>query len=1097
MSRSVRLCFVCILSMLFVGVSGMAWARSIMSISVDKATSTATISCEAGEVGDGHVVYFAWSTDRVDYGDDIGDWPNFVRVGRIGDGTSATFSLPAELSAAPAFSCRAFLATSDRAYDSLLTHIVATGAQYVNTGVVPNCTTEMSVDIELTDTKTSQYAFGLTSKGGTSVSGQFTFAVFVSTGGMWTHTCSDTVPTFDISSVAVSKERTQLCLDSAGGKFTIVQGGRKTVVAMSSTRTIAAGLPAHPIPMFCRRVVTSTTSGSFDSVYFANLRFYSGTITNSGVCVRNYLPAIKDGVAGVYDSVNNTFIPSATSTAFVSGGETNFIHAVESGESVLAASASPVCNVASPDVVTDVPYVETASMTFTSGGSKRGAAPLTLTGANTWGGAFTVKEGTLVADFGQGLASTDNVVLDGGTYCTYATDLFTGFYGTGGGQLSFADGATEAGFSAYGHPLTVRLGGNAANTLATTGSTYRLTRFIMNDDYADNALTIENPLDLGANTVTAYVGAATATVKGGIRSDGTVTRTGAGTLVLSGTNSFSQLVLRGGTTVVAPPVGVVTNVLSVTNTFTAYNGGNLVVSNAETSIITPNSITTYAGSRLTFVGGKVKLQVTRAGDYYIRPGYDSTGTSYLVFDGARVGISDASQIGILCGHSNCESEIIVTNNATLSCSALSGRRGNFRQYSGKVEFWAGSAAFMVGFDISTTNNYYLYGGTLDQSAPHANDCVSVGGRIGDAFATTSGGKGNLYIYGGEAIFRSQKPSIGYWKYNTGALYVRGGSLSMPYSGCTLQVGRAGRGTFEVSGDGVATINGSVAALTQSQGTRTASISILTNGTLKARRVVRTTTNETDTATLLMDGGTLIANTSANTNFLYGFTTASIGGYGATIDTAGQNLTAAQSFAARGGQSAPVASTAAELAALPAFTKAGAGKLALTGTNTWVVATCVSNGTLVVGDRALPATTLQLRGGVIDLGGNSLTVANLVGFGVVSNGTLTVTGAVWPGVYESGTLKIDSTASLNMTTLGCCVAPDGTCGCLEETGTLDLAGVTVVGEGMANKGRKGLTLVRATAFSGSPTADASLAGNGVSFGSGTLRIGAPGIIIILR
>lgn len=57
MSRSVRLCFVCILSMLFVGASGMAWARSITSISVDTATSTVTISCEAGEVGDGHVVY--------------------------------------------------------------------------------------------------------------------------------------------------------------------------------------------------------------------------------------------------------------------------------------------------------------------------------------------------------------------------------------------------------------------------------------------------------------------------------------------------------------------------------------------------------------------------------------------------------------------------------------------------------------------------------------------------------------------------------------------------------------------------------------------------------------------------------------------------------------------------------------------------------------------------------------------------------------------------------------------------------------------------------------------------------------------------------
>ena len=50
----------------FAGASGMAWARSITSISVDMSTATATISCEAGEVGDGHVVYFAWSTDRVD-----------------------------------------------------------------------------------------------------------------------------------------------------------------------------------------------------------------------------------------------------------------------------------------------------------------------------------------------------------------------------------------------------------------------------------------------------------------------------------------------------------------------------------------------------------------------------------------------------------------------------------------------------------------------------------------------------------------------------------------------------------------------------------------------------------------------------------------------------------------------------------------------------------------------------------------------------------------------------------------------------------------------------------------------------------------------
>ena len=61
-------------------------------------------------------------------------------------------------------------------------------------------------------------------------------------------------------------------------------------------------------------------------------------------------------------------------------------------------------------------------------------------------------------------------------------------------------------------------------------------------------------------------------------------------------------------------------------------------------------------------------------------------------------------------------------------------------------------------------------------------------------------------------------------------------------------------------------------------------------------------------------------------------------------------------------------------------------------------------------------------------------------------------------------------------------------------TRHLSGVTVVGEGMENKNRRGLTLARATAFVGTPTADVSLAGNGISVSSGTLRIGAPGVII---
>ena len=189
-------------------------------------------------------------------------------------------------------------------------------------------------------------------------------------------------------------------------------------------------------------------------------------------------------------------------------------------------------------------------------------------------------------------------------------------------------------------------------------------------------------------------------------------------------------------------------------------------------------------------------------------------------------------------------------------------------------------------------------------------------------------------------------------------------------------------------------------------------------------------------------------------------------------------------------------------ALPAFTKIGAGTLTLTGTNEWLCATCVSNGTLAVGERALPATTLRLGGGVIDLGGKAHTVANLVGTGVVSNGTLTVTGTVWPGVGDSGTLKIDGAEEKEIPSSGgrgmtcACVAPGGVCGCLEVAGAFDLTDVTIVAEGMTNMGNKRVMLVKAASLTGSP-ATSWVDGYRVTVRGGLLRIGAPGFHISFR
>ena len=83
-------------------------------------------------------------------------------------------------------------------------------------------------------------------------------------------------------------------------------------------------------------------------------------------------------------------------------------------------------------------------------------------------------------------------------------------------------------------------------------------------------------------------------------------------------------------------------------------------------------------------------------------------------------------------------------------------------------------------------------------------------------------------------------------------------------------------------------------------------------------------------------------------------------------------------------------------ALPAtvFEKRGAGRLTLTGANTYAQPTVVSGGTLALAAGAsLPASTAitVADGATLDLGGNAAAAASLSGAGTLANGTLALTG----------------------------------------------------------------------------------------------------------
>jgi autotransporter-associated beta strand protein len=114
--------------------------------------------------------------------------------------------------------------------------------------------------------------------------------------------------------------------------------------------------------------------------------------------------------------------------------------------------------------------------------------------------------------------------------------------------------------------------------------------------------------------------------------------------------------------------------------------------------------------------------------------------------------------------------------------------------------------------------------------------------------------------------------------------------------------------------------------------------------------------------------------------------------GSNYDFSGGTITMTNTtWSVGAGQTATVGST---LAGTTGLTKADAGTLALTASNSYSGGTKLSAGTLTLGNaNALGSGAVTVNGGTLDLGGNNLTAANLGGTnGTISLGSGTLTAA---------------------------------------------------------------------------------------------------------
>ena len=210
------------------------------------------------------------------------------------------------------------------------------------------------------------------------------------------------------------------------------------------------------------------------------------------------VPMVKDGRVGMYDTRNDRYYYSDTSTDF---SLTEGPSRIESADPFFA---DVLCTAAAtgPELFTPASAVTVAqSITNAAGGILNGTATLTLTGENDWGGTFSVTNGTLVAGFGQGLATTDCLHLRSGT--SVSTGAYGGYggwnghvtesLGSGAGQIYVQSGGYYAFCAADGGELEVNIGGAGAPWTAT--SSYR--RFLLNGAPGAGTLHFVNPLALG------------------------------------------------------------------------------------------------------------------------------------------------------------------------------------------------------------------------------------------------------------------------------------------------------------------------------------------------------------------------------------------------------------------------------------------------------------------------------------------------------------------------------------------------------------------------------------------------------------------------